>query len=62
VFSKGPAPKITFKYNSNIIEIVKDITYPSIIFSRTGYFSKAKKHLVTYLQKAMYGMIKNPTA
>jgi hypothetical protein len=27
VFSKEPAPKITFKYNNNVIEIVKDFNY-----------------------------------
>ena len=58
VFSKGPAPKISFKYNNNVIEIVKDFNYLGIIFSRSGSFCKAKKHLATQAQKAMYGVIK----
>jgi hypothetical protein len=64
VLSKGPAPTITFKYNNNVIEVVKDFNYLGIIFSRSGSFCKAKKDLAIQAQKAMYmmyGLIKkNP--
>lgn len=58
IFSKGPLPKNVFYYNKVAIENVKDFKYLGIIFSRTGSFAKAKKHLCEQAQKAMYGVIK----
>lgn len=58
IFSKGPAPKCSFMYNSDTLEVVKEYNYLGIIFSRSGSFCKAKKHLCTQSQKAMYGIIR----
>ncbi|XP_061167256.1 uncharacterized protein LOC133176104 [Saccostrea echinata] len=58
VFSKGPMSKKVFYYNNNAIENVKEFKYLGIIFSRSGSFCKAKKHLCEQAQKAMYGVIR----
>lgn len=58
IFSKGPAPKCSFMYNNDKLEIVKEYNYIGILFSRSGYFCKAKKHLCTQSQKAMYGFVR----
>ena len=58
VFSKGPMLKTKFYYNNLVIENVKEFKYLGIVFSRTGSFSKAKKHLCEQAQKAMYGIIR----
>lgn len=55
VFSKGATWKKTFYYKGEIIENVKEFKYLGIVLSRTGSFSKAKKHLCEQAQKAMYG-------
>jgi hypothetical protein len=41
-----------------IIENVKEFKYLGILFSRSGSFCKAKKHLCEQAQKAMYGVIR----
>lgn len=58
VFSKGATWKKTFYYKGEIIENVKEFKYLGIVLSRTGSFSKAKKHLCEQAQKAMYGVIR----
>jgi hypothetical protein len=47
-----------FYYNGNIIENVKEFKYLGLLFSRSGSFCKAKKHLREQAQKAMYGVIR----
>lgn len=58
VFSKGPKPKNIFYYNNNVVEIVSEFKYLGIVFSRSGSFCKAKKHLVEQAQKSMYSIIR----
>ncbi|XP_056016752.1 uncharacterized protein LOC130053469 [Ostrea edulis] len=58
IFSKGPLMKRQFYYNGGVIENVKEFKYLGIIFSRSGSFCKAKKHLCEQAQKAMYGIIR----
>lgn len=58
IFSKGPLAKRHFYYNESIIENVKEFKYLGIVFSRSGSFCKAKKHLCEQAQKAMYGVIR----
>ena len=58
VFSKGPMLKTKFYYNNQIVENVKEFKYLGVVFSRTGSFSKTKKHLCEQAQKAMYGIIR----
>lgn len=58
VFSKGPKPKNIFYYNNNVVEIVSEFKYLGTVFSRSGSFCKAKKHLVEQAQKAMYSIIR----
>jgi hypothetical protein len=50
-------PKHTFYYNGTAIAIVKEFKYLGIIFSRSGFFCKAKAHLCEQAQKAMYGVL-----
>jgi hypothetical protein len=52
IFCIGPIPKK--KPNDVAIENVKEFKYLGIIFSRSGSFIKAKKHLCKEAQKAMY--------
>lgn len=58
IFSKGRMCKRVFYFNDRVLEIVKEFKYLGIIFSRTGSFLKAKKHLCDQAQKAMYGVIR----
>ena len=52
-FQKGPTTKRHFYYNESIIENVKEFKYLGIVFSRSGSFCKAKKHLCEQAQKAI---------
>lgn len=58
IFSRGSALKCSFMYNSDELEVVKAYYCLEIIFNRSGYFCKVKKHLWTQCQKAMYGTIR----
>jgi hypothetical protein len=58
IFSKGPVMKKHFYYNYVVIEYVKEFEYLGIVFSRSGSFCKAKKHLCEQAPKAMYGVIR----
>ena len=59
IFSKGLITKRHFYYNESIIENVEEFKYLGIIvFSRSGSFCKAKKHLCEQAQKDMYGVIR----
>ena len=52
IFSKGLITKRHFYYNESIIENVEEFKYLGIIvFSRSGSFCKAKKHLCEQAQK-----------
>lgn len=51
-------PKNIFYYNNNVVEIVSEFKYLGTVFSRSGSFCKAKKHLVEQAQKAMYSIIR----
>ena len=46
------------QYFYNIPQLMNEFKYLGIIFSRSGSFHKAKKHLVEQAQKAMYGIIR----
>lgn len=43
-----PAPKCTFMYNGDRLEVLKEYNYLEVIFSLSGSFCKAKKHLCTH--------------
>ena len=58
VFSKGRMLKKEFLFNNIVLENVKEFKYLGIVFSRSGSFCKAKKHLCEQAQKAMYGVIR----
>ena len=58
IFSKRPITKALFYYNESMIENVKEFKYLSIVFSRSGSFFKAKKHLCEQAEKAIYGVIR----
>ena len=40
------------------LEIVKNLNYLGIIFTRTGHFNLTKKHLADKAPKAMYEVLK----
>ena len=44
--------------NESVVEHVKEFKYLGIVFSRSGSFCKAKKHLCEQAPKAMYGVIR----
>ena len=50
--------KKEFLFNNIVLENVKEFKYLGIVFSRSGSFCKAKKHLCEQAQKAMYGVIR----
>ena len=54
VFSKGRMLKKEFLFKNIVIENVKEFKYLGIVFSSSGSFCKAKKHLCEQAQKAMY--------
>lgn len=57
ILSKGLAPKCSFMYNSDTLEVVKEYDYLGIIYLDLVLFCNAKEHLCTQSQKAMYGII-----
>ena len=58
VFSKGRMLKKEILFNNIVLENVKEFKYLGIVFSRSGSFRKAKKHLCEQAQKAMFGVIR----
>lgn len=58
VFSKGRPGSYSFKLNNYNLEVVREYKYLGILFSRSGSFFVAKKHLANQAEKAMYGLIK----
>ena len=59
IFSGGRLPQnINFIYDGNALEIVNELTYLGLNFSRTGSFMSAKKILVRKANKAMYEVLK----
>ena len=53
IFSKGSLAKRQFYYKESIIENFKEFKYLGIVFSRSGSFCKAKKHLCEQAQETM---------
>ena len=51
-------PINVFYFHDKVLESVKEYKYLGIIFSRSGSFFKAKKHLYEQAQKAIYGVIR----
>ena len=59
VFGNGRLPQnLSFSYDNLNLEIVKNLNYLGIIFTRTGNFSLTKKHLADKALKAMYEVLK----
>lgn len=59
VFSKGKVPNnVSFHIDGIDLEIVKEIKYLGVFFSRYGSFLCTKKYLAERGTKAMYGIIK----
>lgn len=59
VLSKVAISEIFFYYKGEVIKNVKEFKYLGIILSRTGSFTKAKKHLCEKAQKALQDVIRN---
>lgn len=58
VFSKGRHLNYNFTLNDNNMEVGNEYKYLGVLFSRSGSFFAAKKHLVSQAEKAMYSLIK----
>lgn len=58
IFSSGARRNCSFYYNGNELEIVNDYKYLGILFSRSGSFLNAKKHIADQANRAMYSLIK----
>lgn len=58
IFGKGrKSSTVSFLYNGNEIEIVKEFKYLGVTFSRTGSFYSTRKYVVTRAT-CMYAIIK----
>ena len=58
IFSRGRLQNINFVLNDESIEIVKEFKYLGILFSRSGSFSAAKKHIAAQATRAMFCLLR----
>lgn len=58
VFSKGRQKQYNFFFKTDRLEVVNEYKYLGILFSRSGSFNNAKKHIAKQGTKAMYCLIK----
>ena len=49
---------LSFKFQNNEIEIVTEYKYLGIIFSRSGSFAAAKKHIAEQGNKAVFALLR----
>lgn len=60
IFSKGVLRNgYTFTMKNEMIEIVDEFKYLGVVFSRSGSFLNAKKHIASQATRAMYSLIRN---
>ncbi|MCW4346540.1 MAG: reverse transcriptase domain-containing protein [Candidatus Thiodiazotropha endolucinida] len=58
IFAKGRQARYDFTLNNEKLDVVSEYKYLGILFSRTGTFNAAKKHLAAQAEKAMYNLIR----
>ena len=58
IFSRGRLQNFNFVLNDESIEIVKEFKYLGILFSRSGSFSAAKKHIAAQATRAMFCLLR----
>ena len=59
IFGRGKLRKsLSFKFQNNEIEIVTEYKYLGIIFSRSGSFAAAKKHIAEQGNKAVFALLR----
>ena len=58
IFSKGRFQNYNFVLNNETLEIVKEFKYLGILFSRSGSFLAAKKHIAAQATGAMFCLLK----
>ena len=58
IFSKGRIQNYNFILNNEAIEFVKEFKYLGIVFSRSGSFLAAKKHIAAQAMRAMFCLLK----
>lgn len=58
VFSKGRLPNYNFTISDIALEVVREYKYLGILFSRTGSFLSAKKHIASQASRAMFSLLK----
>lgn len=59
IFGRGKLRKsLSFKFQNNEIEIVTEYKYLGIIFSRSGSFAAAKKHIAEQGNKTVFALLR----
>ena len=58
IFSKGRHQNFNFILNNESIEIVKEFKYLGVLFSRSGSFFTAKKHIAAQATRAIFCLLK----
>ena len=58
IFSRGRYQNFNFILNNESIEIVKEYKYLGVLFSRSGSFLAAKKHIAAQATRAMFCLLK----
>lgn len=58
IFSKGRQLNYNFVLNNKNLEIVSEFKYLGIVFSRSGSFLAAKKHIAAQASRAMFCLLK----
>ena len=62
IFARGKPPYYNFRLNEDEIEIVSNYKYLGVMFSRTGYFLAAKKHIASQANRAVFCLLKKAKA
>ncbi|XP_053379986.1 uncharacterized protein LOC128548636 [Mercenaria mercenaria] len=62
IFSRGRRSQHNFHFKNDILEVVDEYKYLGVLFSRSGSFFKAKKHIAKQGTKAMYCLLKKAKA
>ena len=58
IFSKGRLGNYNFTYQGQALEIVNEYKYLGILFSKSGSFYNAKKHIAKQGTRALYSLLK----
>ena len=62
IFARGRLPSYNFRLKEDEIEIVSNYKYLGVMFSRTGSFLAAKKHIASQANRAVFCLLKKAKA